>query len=100
MEIAAIKQRLEERGFQGSYMAVYRFVRWLGPKQPDVTVRVEAKPGEEAQVDFGYAGLCSTNRPCTPQHKGKVEQGGVHYVKRNFLDGREPTTFSGESRVV
>ena len=29
--------------------------------------------------------------PRSPQHKGKVEQGGVHYVKRNFLAGREPT---------
>lgn len=30
-------------------------------------------------------------RPRTPEHKGKVEQGGVHYVKRNFLGGRMPT---------
>jgi len=30
----------------------------------------------------------------TPQHKGKVEQGGVHYVKRNFLGGREATTLT------
>ena len=37
-------------------MAVYRFVRRLEPKQPDVTARVETKPGEEAQVDFGYVG--------------------------------------------
>ena len=29
--------------------------------------------------------------PRSPQLKGKVEQGGVHYVKRNFLAGREPT---------
>ncbi|MBN98295.1 MAG: hypothetical protein CME16_03460 [Gemmatimonadetes bacterium] len=26
-------------------------------------------------------------RPRTPQHKGKVEKGGVQYVKRNFLAG-------------
>jgi transposase len=30
-------------------------------------------------------------RPRTPEHKGKVEQGGVHDVKRNFLGGRTPT---------
>jgi hypothetical protein len=30
--------------------------------------------------------------PRKPEHKGKVEQGGVHYVKRNFLGGRKPTT--------
>ena len=28
--------------------------------------------------------------PCA--HKGKVEKGGVHYVKRNFLGGRQPTS--------
>ena len=181
VEIAAIWQRLQERGYQGSYAAVWRFVRNLEPTTPEATVRVETRPGEEAQVDFGYAGLMidpdtgrlrktwafvmvlswsrhmyvefvfdqkvatwllchrhafeffggvpqrvvidnlkagvirpgwddpqvqyayaecaehygfliSPNRPRTPQHKGKVEQGGVHYVKRNFLGGREPTT--------
>ena len=56
VEIAAIHQRLKERGFTGSYSSVYRFVRTLEPRMPDVTVRVETPPGEEAQVDFGYAG--------------------------------------------
>jgi len=181
VERAAIYQRLKERGYSGSYSAVYRFVRAMEPREPDVTVRVETRPGEEAQVDFGYAGkmidpasgqlrktwvfvmtlswsrhqyvefvfdqtvetwlrchrnafaffggvpgrivpdnlkaaivrasweepeaqqayrecaehydfLISPCRPRTPQHKGKVEKGGVHYVKRNFLGGREPTT--------
>ena len=189
VEIAAIWQRLQERGFEGGYMAVYRFVRRLEPKQADVTVRVETKPGEEAQVDFGYAGymvdpatdkkrktwafvmtlswsrhqyvefvfdqkvatwlrlhrnafaffdgvtkrvvidnlkagvtkacwadpeiqvsyrecaehygfLVAPNRPRTPQHKGKVEQGGVHYVKRNFLGGREPTTLTQANQDI
>ena len=181
VEIAAIHQRLKERGYTGSYMAVYRFVRQLEPRTPDVTVRVETRPGEEAQVDFGYVGrmldpetgkerktwvfvmtlswsrhmyaefvfdqqvatwllchrhafeffggvpervvidnlkagiakrcadepeaqrayrecaehydfLISPCRPRTPEHKGKVEQGGVHYVKRNFCGGRDITT--------
>ena len=35
-----------------------------------------------------YGFLISPCRPRTPEHKGKVEQGGVHYVKRNFLAGR------------
>ena len=56
VEIAAIHQRLQERGFEGSYMAVYRFVRKLEPREQEATVRVETAPGEEAQVDFGYAG--------------------------------------------
>lgn len=35
-----------------------------------------------------YDFIISPNRPHTPRHKGKVES-GVHYVKRNFLAGRE-----------
>lgn len=167
----------EQHAFGGSYGAVYRFVRHLEPRTPDACVRVERDPGDEAQVDFGYAGLlhdpasdtvrkawafvmtlsfsrhsyvefvfdqevdtwlrchrrafewfggvphrvvldnlkaaivqaalydpvvqrayreCAEHygflispcRPRTPEHKGKVEQGGVHYVKRNFLAAR------------
>jgi transposase len=189
VEVAAIHQRLKERGYTGSYSSVYRFVRHLEPRTPDVTVRVETPPGEEAQVDFGYAGrmidpetgelrktwvfvmtlswsrhqyvefvfdqkvetwlclhrnafaffgavperividnlkagiiracwheplaqqsyrecaehygfLISPCRPRTPRHKGKVEKGGIHYVKRNFLGGREPTTLTQANRDV
>jgi transposase len=35
-----------------------------------------------------YGFLVSPTRPRTPQHKGKVEN-SVHYVRRNFLAGRE-----------
>ena len=56
VEIAAIWERLKERGFDGSYSSVYRFVRQLSPPSVDATVRVERPAGEEAQVDFGYAG--------------------------------------------
>jgi transposase len=189
VEMAAIHQRLLERGYTGSYSAVRRFVRQLDPRTPEVTVRVETRPGEEAQVDFGYAGrmydpetnklrktwafvmtlswsrhqyvefvfdqkvatwlschrhafdffrgvpervvidnlktgiaqrcwdeptaqrayrecaehynfLITPCRPRTPEHKGKVEQGGVHYVKRNFLGGREPTVLTQANRDV
>jgi len=37
-----------------------------------------------------YGFLIDPTRPRTPEHKGKVEQGGVHYVKRQFLAGRDP----------
>jgi len=178
VEGQAIFQLLvEQQGFTGSYSAVKRFLRRLEPPTPRATIRVETGPGEEAQVDFGSAGLlfdpdgdrlrrawafvmtlsfsrhqyvefvfdqtvatwCRCHRaafeffggvprrvvpdnlkaaiiratlydpevqrvyreyaehygfliaPCrprTPEHKGKVEQGGVHYVKRNCLAGR------------
>ena len=178
VEGQAIFQLLvEQQSFTGSYSAVKRFLRRLEPPTPRATVRVETAPGEEAQVDFGSAGLlfdpdgdrlrrawafvmtlsfsrhqyvefvfdqtvatwCRCHRaafewfqgvprrvvidnlkaaivhavlydpevqrvyrecaehygfliaPCrvrTPEHKGKVEQGGVHYVARNCLAGR------------
>lgn len=178
VEGQAIYQLLvEQHGFPGSYSAVKRFLRRLDPPPGRATVRVEVGPGEEAQVDFGFAGLlfdpdlgrlrrawafvmtlsCSRHqyvefvfdqavatwcrchrgafeffggvprrlvpdnlkaaivraalydpevqrvyrelaehygfliapcRPRAPEHKGKVEQGGVHYVKRNCLAGR------------
>jgi hypothetical protein len=47
-----------------------------------------------------YGFLISPCRPRTPRHKGKVEKGGVHYVKRNFLGGREPTTLTQANRDV
>jgi transposase len=56
VEGAAMHQRLGEQGFAGSLSSIYRFLHRIDPPQPDATVRVETAPGEEAQVDFGYAG--------------------------------------------
>jgi hypothetical protein len=62
MEIAAIRGRLEERHCEPvSYSAVWRLVHRLegnGPKpgKGEPFVRVETAAGQEAQVDFGYAG--------------------------------------------
>ena len=190
VEIAALHQRLvDDHGYTGSYSSVWRFVNALEPKRPEVVVRVEVKPGEEAQLDFGYGGKMidpDTNQerrawafvmtlswsrhqyaelvfdqkvetwlllhrhafeffdgvpgrvvidnlkaaivracwddpqvqrsyrecaehygfliaPCRPgeaKHKGKVEQGGVHYVKRNFLAGRDPMLITDANRAV
>lgn len=55
----AIWLRLEKRGYPGSYGTVSRFIGRLEKEQKltnQVTVRVERPPGDEAQVDFGYAG--------------------------------------------
>ena len=62
---------------------------------------------DDPQVQHSYR-LCAEHygfliAPCrvrTPQHKGKVEQGGVHYLKRNFLGGREPTDLRQANRDV
>jgi len=37
-----------------------------------------------------YGFLIDPNPPRSPHLKGKVEQGGIHYVTRNFLAGRTP----------
>jgi transposase len=58
VEMAAIRARLEEtHGHAVSYSAVRRLVAHLDPPPKEAVVRVEVKPGSEAQVDFGYAGL-------------------------------------------
>jgi len=46
----------DQHGYTGSYNSVLRFVHRLEPGTPEPCVRVETPPGEEAQVDFGYAG--------------------------------------------
>ncbi len=58
MEVTVLYQRLSaDYGFTGQYGAVYRYVRKIEQAIPEVTIRVETAPGEEAQADFGYAGL-------------------------------------------
>lgn len=58
VEAKAIFQILrDEDQFQGSYSGVLRFLRKAAPPAPKAFVRIEVPPGEEAQVDFGYAGM-------------------------------------------
>lgn len=47
-----------------------------------------------------YGFLIAPCRPATPQHKGKVEQGGVHYCARNFLAGRTLTDLPTANALV
>jgi transposase len=58
VDATVIHQRLkEEKGFLGSYSAIRRFIRQLPAAPPKVVFRVETAPAQEAQVDFGYAGM-------------------------------------------
>jgi len=43
----------DEYGFNGSYYSVRRFVKRLRDDKPIPFRRMECKPGEEAQIDFG-----------------------------------------------
>ena len=60
--------KLEDEAFKGSYAAVKRMCRRLqaerGVQAQDVAIPVDTKPGEVAQVDFGYVGklLCPRTR--------------------------------------
>lgn len=56
VEVRALYALLRERGYAGSYSALLRFVRGIEPVEKETTLRIETGPGEEAQVDFGYAG--------------------------------------------
>jgi transposase len=44
---------VEENGFAGSYQSVKRYVGRLKERQPGRVWRMECRPGEEMQVDFG-----------------------------------------------
>ena len=50
---------VEQNDFRDSYQSVQRFVRKLKATQPQRVWRMEARPGEEVQVDFGLgAPIC------------------------------------------
>jgi transposase len=58
VEMMTIFDRLnKDHGYTGSYSSVRRFVHQLRPVEKRLTVRVHCAPGEEAQVDFGSAGM-------------------------------------------
>ena len=58
---------VEQNDFRDSYQSVQRFVRKLKATQPQRVWRMEARPGEEVQVDFGLGapivdGACRSRR--------------------------------------
>ncbi len=59
MTIQQVQRLLQENHELGvSYMSVHRYVRsHIQPLERPVTVRLHPPAGEQAQVDFGYAGL-------------------------------------------
>src|SRR5260370_23039218 len=58
VEVGLSAQRIyqdlvEQNDFSDSYQSVQRFVRKLKGAQPQRVWRMEARPGEEVQLDFG-----------------------------------------------
>jgi transposase len=56
VEMMTMFDRITRLGYTGSYSSIRRFVRTLQPAKSKAVVRVHTLPGEEAQVDFGFAG--------------------------------------------
>jgi hypothetical protein len=50
---ASLQDLVDQRGFKGSYSSVKHYVRRLKPKRARPHPRIEAPPGEEAQVNYG-----------------------------------------------
>jgi transposase len=49
--------QLVEHGYQGSYSSLLRYINKYRETKDAPVYRIETKPGEYAQVDFGYMGL-------------------------------------------
>lgn len=52
----ALYPKLQEYGFKGSYSALIRYINKNRAQKAAPVYRIETKPGEYAQVDFGYMG--------------------------------------------
>jgi predicted transcriptional regulator len=80
VEVGLSAQRIyqdlvEEKGFSDSYQSVQRFVRKLKVAQPQRVWRMEARPGEEVQVDFGLG---------APFGKGMAGHVGVGFFAQSL----------------
>jgi transposase len=62
------------------------------------TEPVAQRAYRECAQHYGF--LIDPTPPRSPHLKGKVEQGGVHYVKRNFLARREPAAIDGLNQAL
>jgi len=51
-----IRDRLRAQGFEGGISIVRDYLRKLRPKQKQVFIRFESKPGEQFQIDWGHFG--------------------------------------------
>ena len=70
VEVGLSAQRIyqdlvEQNGFTDSYESVKRFVRKLKVSQPERVWRMECRPGEEVQVDFGLGAPIEDGRAKT-----------------------------------
>lgn len=62
----------ETCGILRTYDSLCKYIQKQFPKTPEVFGVQVSGPGEEAEVDFGYAGLQPVNIPGTPLIRGKT----------------------------
>lgn len=62
----------ETYGIHRTYDSLCKYIRKEFPKCPEAFGVQVTSPGEEAEVDFGYAGLQPVNAPGTPLSRGKT----------------------------
>ncbi len=62
------------------------------------TEPVAQRAYRECAEHYGF--LIDPTPPRTPRLKGKVEQGGVHYICRNFLAGRDAETLLARNQAL
>ena len=71
-----ISEELRMLGVAASYSVVKKYVADI-KKRKDICIRFHTKPGEEAQVDFGYVGL-------TPYDNGKKRKTWVFNMRLSY----------------
>lgn len=69
-------ERLRSMGVKVGYSTVKEYLAVI-KKRENIFIRIETKPGEEAQVDFGYAGL-------TPDNQGKKRKTWVFNMRLSY----------------
>jgi len=76
MSAVRIHEKLAREGFKGSYSTIRRYVAKLKRKE-NIFVRIHTKPGEEAQVDFGYLGM-------SPDDSGKSKKTWIFNMRLSY----------------
>lgn len=71
-----IHEELQKLGNKAKYSTVNWYIRLIKKKQ-NIFIRIQTKPGEEAQVDFGYVGY-------TLDNKGKRRKTWVFNMKLSY----------------
>lgn len=71
-----IHEELIAKGYSGSYQGVKKHINKLKRKE-QIFIRIHTEPGQEAQVDFGYAGRL-------PDNNGKLRKTWIFNMRLSY----------------